>query len=190
MKPKERMAIAASVCVLTLLLAGTASAQAENQNTAVRETFRWINFAIVAALLLWLFLKKLPPVFRNKAETIRSAIAKATTTKAEADARLRGAEERLASLEKQIAELRAEAQRESQAEVERIRAMTRSDREKILVAAKAEIEAAERAARMELKQLAAKLAVESAESQLASQLTPSIQEALLSGFLKSLGRPN
>jgi len=59
------------------------------------------------------------------------------------------------------------------------------------LAAKAEIEAAERAARLELKVIAANLAVDGAESLLAKELTPQAQESLLSAFVKSLeGRPN
>jgi F0F1-type ATP synthase membrane subunit b/b' len=63
--------------------------------------------------------------------------------------------------------------------------------EKIAAAAKAEIEAAERAARLELKALAARLAVDGAESLLAKQLTAQVQASLLSNFVKSLeGMPN
>jgi F0F1-type ATP synthase membrane subunit b/b' len=63
--------------------------------------------------------------------------------------------------------------------------------EKIGTAAKAEMEAAERAARVELKVLAAELAVDGAESLVARQMTPSVQEALINQFVQSLqGRPN
>jgi len=47
-------------------------------------------------------------------------------------------------------------------------------------------EAAERAARLELKTLAANLAVDGAETLLAKQLTPKAQESLISNFVKSL----
>ena len=58
-------------------------------------------------------------------------------------------------------------------------------------AAKAEMEAAERAARMELKELAAKLAVDGAESLVAQQMTPALQQAMISSFVQSLERrPN
>jgi F0F1-type ATP synthase membrane subunit b/b' len=87
--------------------------------------------------------------------------------------------------------LREQAQKDAAAEAVRIRAMAKSDAEKIGAAAKAEIEAAERAARMELKTIAAKLAVDGAESLLAKQLTPQTQDALIEGFVKSLqGSPN
>ena len=91
------------------------------------------------------------------------------------------------NLEKEVAELRAFAEREAAAEVERIRAATRLDMEKIAAAAKAEIEAAERTARLELKALAAKLAVEGAEELLTKQLTAQKQAGLISSFVKSLG---
>jgi F-type H+-transporting ATPase subunit b len=155
------------------------------------EIFKWINFAIVAGVIVWVFGKLLPPVFRKKAEAISSAITNAANAKAAADAQLREAETRLANLQKEVAELRAFAERESAAEVERLRAATQTDAQKIAAAAKAEIEAAERAARLELKALAANLAVDGAETLLVKQLTPTAQESLISSFVKSLeGRPN
>jgi F-type H+-transporting ATPase subunit b len=181
--------------VAALFFAATAHATEEGGAAGSAETateiFKWINFAIVAGVILWLCLKKGPGFFRGRAEAIGSAIAKAEGAKAAADAQLHEAETKLANLQKEVAELRAFAERESAAEVERIRAATRSDEQKITAAAKAEIEAAERAARLELKALAARLAVDGAESLLAKQLTAKAQEALISNFVKSLeGRPN
>jgi F0F1-type ATP synthase membrane subunit b/b' len=185
--------IAMSVCGALLLCACVASA-AEEGNAATEhatELFKWINFAIVAGVILWAFGKKLPSVFRANAEAIGSAITKAAAVKAEADKLLADAEARLARLEQEVAELRAVAEKEAATDAQRIREMAKSDAEKISIAAKAEIEAAERAARMELKALAAKLAVDGAESLLAKRLNAQTQESLVSGFVKSLeGRPN
>jgi len=182
--------------VLAILLFGVLGVHAaeEGGNASTEhatEIFKWINFAIVAGVILWVFGKLLPSKFRANAETISSAITKATAAKAAADAQLREAETKLANLEKEVAELRALAESESAAEVVRIRAATQSDAKKISAAASAEIEAAERAARLELKAIAAKLAVDGAESLLAQQLTPAAQESLVNNFVKSLeGRPN
>ena len=72
-----------------------------------------------------------------------------------------------------------------------MRAATESDMQRVAVAAKAEIEAAERAARLELKATAANLAVDEAEALLTKELTPKVQESLVASFVKSLeGRPN
>jgi F-type H+-transporting ATPase subunit b len=177
-----------------ILFALNAHAAEEGGNAATEkatEIFKWINFAIVAGVMVWVFGKLLPPVFRKKAEAISSAITTATSAKAAADAQLREAETRLANLEKEVVELRATAEREAAAEVARLRAATQTDAQKIAAAAKTEIEAAERAARLELKALAANLAVDGAETLLAKQLTPQAQESLISNFVKSLeGRPN
>lgn len=177
-----------------LVGAGSLRAAEEGAKAATEhfsEIFKWINFAIVAGLIVWLFARKLPPVFRKNAESIGSAITKATSAKAEADRQLREAETKLANLQKEVGALREEANREAAAEAERIRAATLSDEQKIAAAAQGEIEAAERAARMELKELAAKLAVDNAESLVVKQLTPAVQESLISSFVKTLeGRPN
>jgi F-type H+-transporting ATPase subunit b len=183
------------ISLLTVLfLAVGAQAAEETANAAHEhsvEIFKWINFAIVAALLGWIFLKLTPPIFRKRAETISSAITKATAAKTEADRRLKDAESRLARLQQEVAELRASAKREDVGEAERIRSATQNDVQKIGLAAKAEIEAAERAARMELKALAANLAVDQAESLLAKQLTPQTQEMLVANFMQTLEeRPN
>jgi F-type H+-transporting ATPase subunit b len=176
----------------TLLCAASAhAAEGAAANERLNDFFKWINFALVAGALIWLFGRVLPPVFGRRADSIRAAIKKATEAKVEADKMLREAEQKLAKLENEIAQLRALTEREAVAEAERIRNGTLSDAEKIEAAAVAEIEAAERAARLELKALAANLAVDGAETLLAKQLTPQAQEALVSAFVKGFaGRPN
>src|ERR1700736_5702873 len=184
--------VASSLAVLLLVAVSAHSAEEGGNATTERakEIFKWINFAIVAGLVAWVFLKLTPPFFRKNAETISSAITKATAAKAEADRQLREAEEKLARLDQEVAQLRATAQREMAVEVERLRAITQSDIQKIGLAAKAEIEAAERAARLELKVVAANLAVDGAETLLTKELTPQVQESLVAAFVKRLeGRP-
>jgi len=180
------------LCGASMFLAAAAFAAEEGGVAAgPAELFRWINFAIVAVALIWVFAKILPPKFRANSENITAVITKATAAKAEADRQLQDAEQRLARLEEEVRAMRAEAQKEGAAEAERIRALAKSDAEKVGVAAKAEVEAAERAARLELKAIAAKLAVDGAESLVAKQLTPQAQDALLAAFVKSLqGSPN
>jgi F-type H+-transporting ATPase subunit b len=186
--------IVASAIVVAFFAALVAHAAEEGGKTTTEranEIFKWINFAIVAGLIAWVFLKLTPPFFRRNAEYINAAITKATAARAEADRQLREAEQKLAGLEQEVAQLRATAQREAAAEAERLRAITQSDIQKVGLASKAEIEAAERAARLELKVIAANLAVDGAQSLLVKELTPKAQESLVAAFVKSLeGRPN
>lgn len=182
-----------SLLALLLLTAVQAHADESGASGAERATaiFNWINFAIVAGVLIWVFAKVLPPVFHKNAERISSAITKATAEKAEAERRVREAESKLAHLEQEVAALRAATERESAAEAYRIRALAQAEAKKVAIAAQGEIEATERAARQELKALAARLAVDGAESLLTKQLTPAAQESLMDAFVKSLeGRPN
>jgi F-type H+-transporting ATPase subunit b len=194
MTRNRRALFAAGVLFVSLFAAVSLRAAEEGGNAATERAtgiFKWINFAIVASAVVWVFGKYLPPKFRARAEAVSCAIRNATSGKAAADAQLREAETKLANLQKEIAELRALAEKEAAAEAERLRAATRGDTQKVAAAAKAEIEAAERAARLELKALAANLAVDGAETLVAKQLTPKAQESLISNFVKSLaGRPN
>jgi len=194
MRARRYTLLAASAVTAALFLALSAHAAEEGgaggAETAT-ELFKWVNFAIVAGALLWVCLKKAPGLFRGRAEAITSAITKAGSSRAVADAQLHEAEMKLANLDKEVAELRAFAASEASAEVERIRLATRADSEKIAAAAKAEIEAAERAARLELQALAAKLAVDGAEALLVKQLNAQAQAGLISNFVRSLeGMPN
>jgi len=187
-----RIFVALLATVLTLAFASVARAsEAGGPPELVTVIFKWIHFAILAGLAYWLFAKVLPPVFRRNADNISSAITKATAAKMEAERKLKEAAEKFARLEHEVAEFRAQAQKDAAAELDRLRALTKVDAEKIQLAAKAEIEAAERSARVELKALAAKLAVDRAESLLAKELTPAVQESMISHFVQSLQRrPN
>src|SRR2546422_1025747 len=150
------------------------------------ELLKWLNFAFVGGAVGSLFIKKGPSFFRRRADAITAAIPQATATKAEAERQLQDAESRLARLDLETADLRAHAQRDAQAEAQRLRDLTRAEAEKISAAARAEIQAAERAARLGLKAFGAGLAVAGAESLLTKQLTPQAQDSLFRAFVHSL----
>src|ERR1700693_2408439 len=185
---KRYAQIAASVLFSLLFLA--LSAHAEEAGSASQQSaenlFKWINFALVAGVIVWLCLKKGPAFFGRRADVISSDIQKSTEAKKQAEQQLNDAEIKLQNLEKEAADLRATAQRESAAEAERIRNLAATDAKKIDEAGKAEFDAAERAARLELKAFAANLAINGAESLLLKQLTPAAQEALINNFVKTL----
>jgi F-type H+-transporting ATPase subunit b len=187
-----RLARAVPVALLSTAIAASAAQPGESHTEeALGIIFKWIHFLIVAGLAYWVFAKVLPPIFRRNADKISAAITKAAAAKAEAERQLKEAERRLAGLPEEMEHFRREARAQAAAEFERLRTMARNDVEKIRLAAKAEIEAAERAARVELKALAAKLAVDRAESLVAKQMTPAVQEAMINRFVQSLERrPN
>lgn len=184
------MFAAAVALTITAMTLGAAESGSAAEQTA-GDVFKWIHFVILAGAAYWLFKKLLPPVFRRNADKISESITKAAAAKAEAERMLEEAAAKLATLEQEVAHFRGQAQNEAAVELERLRSMTKIDIEKVGLAAQAEIAAVERAARVELKALAAKLAVDRAESLVASQMTPAVQEAMINSFVQSLqGRPN
>lgn len=175
---------------MALLAAAPALAQEGEPSPADTSTgwvFRWINFAIVFALIVYGF-RKAAPAFRAKREEIAGKIAEGTRVREAAEAKRREAETKLKGLDQEVARLRADAKVATEAEAQRLRAAAKEDAQKIERAAQAEIAAAERAARIELRALAARLAVERAEAQLRSDLTPKAEAALFRGFLEELER--
>ena len=185
MKQNQRLRIVSSLLLLFFCVALSAHAAEEGGNAATEhanEIFKWINFAIVAGLLVWLFAKKLPTVFPAKRRKISSAITKATAARAEAERQLREAETKLANLQKEVAALGPQRNAKLPKKANASAPRRRATRQKVGVAAKAEIEAAERAARLELKALAATLAVDGAEIASRQAAHSAAQETLV-GFV-------
>ncbi len=188
----RRRALFFSVAV-GIFLAVNVSARAaeggERQNPAeqpIGEVFKWLNFALVFGAAGYLIARKAPGFFRSRADAISAAMTQAAAAKAEADRQFAEAEAKLGRLDHQVAALRETALREAAEEAERIRNLTREEAGKIGRAARGEIEAAERAAQMELRALAAKLAVERAEALLEKQMTQKTRDDLFRAFVASL----
>jgi F0F1-type ATP synthase membrane subunit b/b' len=72
--------------------------------------------------------------------------------------------------------------------VERLRASSAAEIEKIQQAAKAELAASERAAQQQVREIAASLAVERAASVVASRMNSNIRAKMFQSFLSELGK--
>jgi F-type H+-transporting ATPase subunit b len=175
---------------LFFLLAAPALAQAGESSPAESSTgqiFRWLNFAIIFGLIVY-GLRKAGPYFRGRSAEISRKIAEGAKAREAAEKQRREAQAKLAGIETEVAALRAEAKRGAEAEAGRLRALAKTEAETIERAAHAEIAAAERAARLELKALAARMAVERAEAVLRQELTPQAEAALFHTFVAELER--
>jgi len=181
--------LAAAVAFACALYAAPALAATNPEEAAGTTTgwiYRWINFGIFVAVLVWVFVKKTPPYFRGRQEAIATAIAESARAREEAERQQREAEAKMATLETTVAELRTRAKRESGAEAERIRMLAKEDAKRIELAGQVEIRAAERAAQMELKAIAARVAIDRAETLLAQRMTPQTDASLFHGFVAEL----
>jgi F-type H+-transporting ATPase subunit b len=180
-----------SLITLLMLVALPALAQegeASPVDTPIGWIFRWLNFAIVFGAIAYLAWKKGGPYFRAQAEEISRKIAEGARAREAAERQRQEVHAKRANIENEIAAMRAEAKRDTEAETMRLRTLAREEAEKIERAAQAEIAAAERTARMELKALAARMAVERAEVLLRKELTPKSEAALFQTFVQELER--
>ena len=174
--------------VLTSVPALAQEGEASPEDSTMGWVFRWLNFAIVFGVVLYFAVKKGGPYFRRTADEISRKIEEGARAREAAESRRHEIEAKLANLDKEIEQMRAEAKRAGQADAHRLRAMSRQEADKIELAAQAEIAAADRAARLELKAVAAKMAVERAESLLQKEVTPETEAGLFETFVAELGR--
>ncbi len=107
----------------------------------------------------------------------------------EAEERAAAVDRRLAGLEAEIAELRRQSKAELETEGERIAQHTVQEIAKIREHAEAEIVAAGKAARTELKRFEAALAVTLAEERVRARMNSETGNALVRAFVHDLAHP-
>lgn len=125
-----------------------------------------LNFVIVAVVIIWAGRKYLPSMFRNRTAGIQQALQEARTASEDANRRLADIESRLRDLDAEIGQMKTNAEREANAEEERIRKGTEDDIRKVVVAAEQEIARAAKQARRELTTHTASLAITLASRQI------------------------
>ena len=125
-------------------------------------TFQVLNFIVLAVLLGWLLIRMLPKTFRNRNTMIQKHLVDARTATEEASARLGSVEARLGKLDGQIVEMKAQAEKDSALDEQRVKSSVEEEKQKILAAAEQEIHAATVHAHRQLQQYAAELAIEQA----------------------------
>jgi F-type H+-transporting ATPase subunit b len=150
--------------------------------------WRIVNFVILAAVLGVLIRKFAPAFFAARSEKITRELEEARRLTEESDRRARSIQERLASLDVAIQEMRVQAKTEMAAEHARLERETEQAVRKAFLQAEQEMAAAAKAARLELRAYAASLAVGLAEKKIAQRITPQTQHELMNSFVRGLGR--
>jgi F-type H+-transporting ATPase subunit b len=150
----------------------------------------WVaaNFLILAGGLAYLAKKYGGPLLAERAKGIKDGLAAGEKAKAQADARAAQVKAKIANLDTEIAAIRTSAKEERDREAERIRRETQAEIARIHVHAEHEVEAAGKLARIEVRRVGAKLAIELAETKVRARMSAETQDALLSGFLRDLLR--
>ncbi len=148
--------------------------------------YKLVNFAILATGIGFLVVKALFPAFRSQQKQILDGMAQAERRAEEAAAQAAEIDRRMAGLEQDVAELRGKARIEMEAEADRFNLATKAMLEKIERSAEVEISSMAKAARQELKQYSADLALGLARQKIQSRMDDSVQGALVSRFIAGL----
>jgi F-type H+-transporting ATPase subunit b len=141
----------------------------------------FINFGIVVLLIGVPMYKALPKLLRARGEKVRGDLEQARKATAEAGARLSAIEAKLAGLDGEIAQIRAQVEQESKQDEARIKSTIGEESARIVASAEQEIGSAAAQARRSLRNFAADLAIEQAAKEL--KFTPATDRALIAEFL-------
>jgi F-type H+-transporting ATPase subunit b len=146
--------------------------------------FQIVNFVIIVLLVGVPVARILPKIFRKRSQTLGVSLQTAREATADANARLRAVEDKLAGLDEEIKKFRAEVEAESLEDEARIKAAMAEEAARILQAAEQELSVAAAQARRGLRHFAADLAIEQAAKQLV--LTAETDKALIDEFIGSV----
>jgi len=182
--------------ILLVVLSGALACLAAPEAAWAAEGDRWgvllplgrlANLILVIAVLIWVARKPLSNFFAGRSQAIRDQLAEAQKARMEAEAKLAEIQVRMSSLDDELAEIKAVAEQEAQAEQQRLVAEAERDAQKVVERARREIEGMTRAAQLELKSHAAELAVQLAEQKIQQEMTEDDRSRMFARFVASLG---
>ena len=152
------------VCAVSVLAQEAGGEKAGGEESLVM--WKWANFALLVLGLGYLVMKTIPPYFKSRGEEIQKGIAEARQIKADAEKKAAEIEARTRNLGADIEKFRTESKAEMEQEGMRIRQETAAQIARLEQQAAMEVESAGKAAQRELKEHAAKLALDLAEQRL------------------------
>lgn len=148
--------------------------------------YHWINFILLAAALVYLGRKPLGAFFAQRSESVRKALEEGRKALEASQAQLKAVEEKLRHLEQDIEAFKASAVREMEAQRERLRQAAAAEAEKIRDFTRVQMDAALRAAKLELKNYAVQQAIEQAEAMIRQRLDDTGRSRLFGRFVSGL----
>ncbi len=152
----------------------------------VNPLWKWPNFLLLAGLLGYLIRKHAAPLLESRSRQIRESLEAGEKAKVEAEARAAAVQAKLANLDREIAEFRATAHGDLEREASRIRSEAEAEMTRIEHHTALEIVSIGKQARLELRHLAASLAMDLAERKVRNRMSPDVQATLLDNFAQDM----
>lgn len=131
-----------------------------------------VNLVLFLTVLYLLLRKPVRAFFDQRLASVREALDRAAREKQAAMAKMAEIDARLNRLDSELAEIKAQSEREAAAERARMESDAKRDIEKIREMAGREIESAKQVAMADLREFAATKAVDLAEQMIRREMTP------------------
>lgn len=148
--------------------------------------FEIINFVLLVGVLVYLYRKRGKAFFNERSDSIQKSIEESRQALEKSQARLAEAEKKLAGLQDEVQALKRRAEAEIADEHERMRQAADEEAHRIEEFAKAQIQAAANAAKLELKDYVVEQALGQARGMIREQMDETNRKRLVSFFLDDL----
>jgi F-type H+-transporting ATPase subunit b len=148
---------------------------------------RFFNLALVIGIVVWIARKPLAEFFVTRTQSIHEQITEAEKVRRESEAKLADIQSRMSHLDEELRALKESAEKEAQAEYQRLIGEAERDAQKIVDRARQEIEGMTRAAHLELKTHAGELSVRLAEEIIRREITDDDRGRIFARFVTRLG---
>jgi F-type H+-transporting ATPase subunit b len=161
-------------------------AEARPEESTFHVIARWANFVVLFGGLVYLMRKPMSEFFQARRKEITAGLQNAQDAQSKAQARMDEIEQRLAHLTADMAALRAEAEKESLVDRERILAEARHEIERLIEQSRQEIDRVARTIERQIKENIADLVIDRAGNTLRAEMTQDDQKRVVVRFIKKL----
>ena len=152
------------------------------------EVWKFLNLAIFTTAAIYVLRKKINEALLARRDAIQQELLTAQSERERALARVAEAEDLLSRVDEHLGAIHKQAQREAEAERQRLTEATAREKEKLKQQAQREIETANKLARKELRQFLATRSVELARESVRRQMRPEDDTLLIKENIGDLRR--
>jgi F-type H+-transporting ATPase subunit b len=151
------------------------------------EAWKFLNLFIFIGVAIYILRRPLSDAFKARRERIKQELRKAQEERDQALARLQELEGRLEGFDKEVAQIKKQAEAEAAAERERLARQTESDLAKLKELAQREIEGAAKIAKQGLREFVAQQSLQLAEETIRREIRPEDDARLIGVSVEQLG---
>lgn len=181
-----------SLVILAWMLPAWALASGTGPEVELESGFtlamRLVNFILLAGLLYYFLRKPVRNFLNQRQQGVKEALEEAQRAKAEAEARFKEMEKKLAQARKEMDELKGMLLEQGRLEKERILANAQKEADKIRKQAQITAEQELKKAQSMLHKEAVELATRIAEALLKERIDPKDHERLIRQYVESVGK--